>query len=387
MPDYDYIIAGAGAAGLSLAYHLMLSPLRERRILIIDKDDDDQLNRNWGFWTNQPTLFDRVVHHTWRQIDFVSTSFQRRYGLGDYEYKLMHGANFYNYAVSQLQACPNITFVRGVVQSVEDAEDTARVTVGENAHTGGIVFDSVVRFGGLKQQIAGHPWLRMHFKGWEIKTPTIAFDPRAARLFDFRTPQDGLMRFFYVMPYSECHAFVEYTVFSENVLKQHEYEAAIGAYLTKVLGIQEYDIVSEENGAVPRTDYPFQRRLGQHVMSIGAKGGRVKCSTGYSFLRIQRDSAAIVRSLLQAGHPFDVPADPAFNKWCDSLMLRLMRKEGQAIAPVFAALFRHNPIDRIFRFLDECSSPVETAALIASLPPRRFISPLLSVLSNRQARA
>lgn len=33
---YDFIIAGGGAAGLSLAYHLMRSPLRERSILIVD---------------------------------------------------------------------------------------------------------------------------------------------------------------------------------------------------------------------------------------------------------------------------------------------------------------------------------------------------------------
>jgi lycopene beta-cyclase len=37
MQHYDLIIAGGGAAGLSLAYHLLLSPLRNRSILIVDK--------------------------------------------------------------------------------------------------------------------------------------------------------------------------------------------------------------------------------------------------------------------------------------------------------------------------------------------------------------
>ena len=78
MQHYDFIMAGGGVAGLSLACQLMLSPLRNRSILIIDKDDDDQLQRNWGFWTAQPTLYDKVVHHAWRQLDFVTARYQRR---------------------------------------------------------------------------------------------------------------------------------------------------------------------------------------------------------------------------------------------------------------------------------------------------------------------
>ena len=82
MEHYDYIIAGGGAAGLSLALHLQLSPLRNRRILIIDKDDDDQLQRNWGFWNREPTLFDHVAHHTWDQVDVIGKAGRHRSAMG-----------------------------------------------------------------------------------------------------------------------------------------------------------------------------------------------------------------------------------------------------------------------------------------------------------------
>ncbi|MCL5997257.1 MAG: lycopene cyclase family protein [Chloroflexi bacterium] len=376
MTHHDFIIAGGGAAGLSLAYHLMLSPLRNRSILIIDKDDDDQLQRNWGFWTRQPTLFDDVAHHTWSQVEFVGDGGRQLMDLGDYHYTLMHGAHFYRFVLQQLAACPNVTFARGVIRNIEDGAETARVTVGEETHRGDWVFDSVVKPAELKGEITRHHLLHMHFKGWEIETPWLAFNPHAARLFDFRTPQRGAMRFFYLMPYSECHAFVEYTLFSANVLKQDEYEQALRDYVRSALGIRDYRVVSEENGVVPLTDYPFPRRAGSRVMTIGAKAGRIKPSTGYSFLRVQKDSAAIVQSLLCAGHPFGVPADVPFYRLCDSIMLDIMARHGEQIKPIFTALFKHNPIQRIFRFLDEATSPAENLALMASLPPRLFLQSL-----------
>jgi lycopene beta-cyclase len=75
-----------------------------------------------------------------------------------------------------------------------------------------------------------------------------------------------------------------------------------------VLGVGDYNIVSEEAGSLALSDAISPGRLGQHVMAIVAKGGLVKPSTGFGFHRIQVDSAAIVRSLLLTGLPWNVPA-------------------------------------------------------------------------------
>jgi lycopene beta-cyclase len=108
-------------------------------------------------------------------------------------------------------------------------------------------------------------------------------------------------------------------------------------------------------------------------MTIGTLGGRVKPTSGYAFMRIQQDSAAIVKSLIRAGHPFDVPASSWFYRLCDALMLQIMLRQGAQIKPIFTAMFRNNPIEHIFRFLDEATSPWENLALMASLPPRLFL--------------
>jgi lycopene beta-cyclase len=384
MQHYDLIIAGGGAAGLSLAYHLMLSPLRNRSILIVDKDDDDQLQRNWGFWAAGPTVFDSVAHHSWRHLEFVNDDGVRRFNLGEYSYRLMHGADFYRFALQQLAACPNVTFARGVVRRIEDGADAARVTVDDDTYSGAWVFDSLIKPAELRRELGRYHFLRMQFKGWEVEMPCLTFDPYAARLFDFRTPQNGATRFFYVMPYSECHAFVEYTSFAADLLTQDEYEFALREYLGRKLGIRDYRVMGEENGAVPLTDYPFPRRVGTRVMTIGTKAGRVKASTGYGFMRIQKDSTGIVQSLLRHGHPFDVPADGSFYRLCDAIMLDIMARHGDEVKPIFTTLFNNNPIERVFHFLDEVASPSENLALIASLPPRRFLQALARLMLTRR---
>jgi lycopene beta-cyclase len=124
-------------------------------------------------------------------------------------------------------------------------------------------------------------------------------------MFDFRTPQDGAMRFMYILPFSPTRALVEYTLFSKNLLITGEYDAGLLHYIPDHLHLcnAEYKIVDVEDGIIPMTDYPFIRKLGKHILATGTKGGLIKPSMGYAFLRMQKDRAAIDKSLKQHGHP------------------------------------------------------------------------------------
>jgi lycopene beta-cyclase len=224
---------------------------------------------------------------------------------------------------------------------------------------------------------AGHyHHLKQHFHGWEIETDRPCFDPQLPTLFDFRTPQDGHMRFVYTLPFAENRALIEYTVFSARLLPSEEYDAGLKTYIEDELSIRQYEIQHVEAGVIPMTDHSFPRRLGERVMSIGTKGGRVKPSTGYAFLRVQRDSAAIVQSLVTHHEPFDLPAQRGRFGLHDSILLNIMTHHPDDLKPIFTLMFRHNPVQRIFRFLDETISFTEEARFIASLPPWRFLQAL-----------
>ncbi len=376
MKHYDFIIAGGGLAGLSLACHLVRSPLRDRSILIVDKDAKDRNDRTWGFWTDQPLLFDDIVHRSWSQLQVVGEDLERVIDLKNDRYKMIRGIDFYRSARGELSARGNVAFLRGVVHKIEDGDDKARVTVDGQVFSGSWVFDSIFKLAEIKPDPARYHYLKLHFKGWEIETSRQVFNPQMATFLDFRTPQQNETRFFYILPFSERRALVMYTLFSANLLRQAEYERALKAYLETTLGIHDYRILREERGVIPITDQPFPRRAGQRIMAIGTKGGRIKPTTGYAFVRIQEDSAAIVQSLIQVGHPFNVPPGPGRYRLYDSMLLEIMSRQGGQIKPIFTTMFKNNPIGRIFRFLDEVASRWENLLLIASLPPPLFLQAL-----------
>jgi lycopene beta-cyclase len=418
MTHYDFILSGGGLAGLSLAYHLINSPLRNRSILIVDKDAKQQNDRTWCFWEEQPTLFDEIAYRVWHRLRFVGDDFTRDFDLAPYRYQMIRGIDFYDFTREKLSACANVTFVRGNIDRVDDGPDRATVTVEGQSFSGSWVFDSTLppalrgsvptdpaslRALSAKQSPAesneiassasgllamttnGHyHHLNQHFRGWEIETDRPVFNPQLPTLFDFRTRQAGHMRFVYTLPFAENRALIEYTLFSAQLLQSEEYDAGLKTYIEDMLGIKQYTINHVEAGVIPMTDRPFPRRLGQRVMSIGTKGGRVKPSTGYAFLRIQRDSAAIVQSLIEHDQPFELPARRGRFGLHDAILLNIMTHHPDDLKPIFTLMFKNNPIQRIFRFLDETATLNEEVRFIASLPPGRFLQALFRLKILRQ---
>jgi lycopene beta-cyclase len=100
---------------------------------------------------------------------------------------------------------------------------------------------------------------------------------------------------------------------------------------------------------------------------------------------MQQDSSAIVRSLLEAGHPFRVPPSPRRYRFFDSVMLSIMTRHAERIEPIFTALFKHNPAQRIFRFLDEVASPWENFLMLPFLPPQLLWQTVLQLDTVRRA--
>lgn len=375
-PTYDFVIAGGGLAGLSLACHLKESALRDRSICIIDKDAKTENDRTWGFWADEPTPFDAVISRSWERFQIIGEDFSRVIPLGDYRYQVIRGVDFYRHAHWRIKQAGAVEFKLGTIRRIEDGRESASVYVDDQPIRGRWVFDSLPY---RTPREAPYQRLCMHFRGWEVKTPDPAFDPETMTFLDFRTPQEGEMRFFYVLPFTETRALVEYTVFSRQVLRRAQYETSIRRYLSDVLGISEFTICSEERGAVPITDDPLVRTLGRRVMAIGARAGRIKPSTGYAFMRVQKDSEEIVESLLLHGHPFDVPDDPDLYDVLDAVMLKVMDTQGDHIKKAFTAMFKRNPVDHILRFLDEEATPWQNLMLVATMPPQVFLHALLKV--------
>ena len=375
MKRYDFIILGAGASGLSLACHLAASPLRDRSVLLVERSLHDHPRRTWAFWeragcpVGATVPFGDVAFHTWRRLLVATPRRTLALCTRPYRYKAIRSADFYRYAHEKLSAFPNIKFVEGEVGAVEEAEDGARVCVGGEVYQGRWIFDSTFRLDRFHPP-SSYNYLRMQVRGWEIETDRPAFDPQIATFLDFRTPQASgepgagplrALRFLYVLPSHPQHALVEHVACVPAAVKlmdRQEEEEALRYYIERTLGITCYSVVGEEEGVNPMTGYPFPRRKSKHIMTIGIAGGMLKPSTGFAFARIQRDSAAIVRSLLEHGHPFDVPRTGWPYRLSEPLMLWAMARHGQIVGTLLGSLFRVGSTRRILNFLDEKGMPL-----------------------------
>ncbi len=386
MSLYDFIIAGGGASGLALAYHMAQSHLRGQSILIAERDAKDRNDRTWSYWAVNPTRVDHLAYRTWDQIEFISDDFHQVYDTRPYQYRMIRGIDYYKGMREALSDVPGVTFQRGRVTDVSEAPDkrAAEVVIDGVPHGARFAFDSIFNIKDVTSGPKGYHYLKQHFKGWEIETPVDTFDPRVVTMFDFRTPQKGAMRFFYVLPFTKRRALIEYTLFSADLLKPHEYDRALSEYIENTRGITKYNITETETGVIPMTDQPFPRKLSNHVLAIGTKGGLVKPSSGYGFLRFQQDAANVVSSLVNYGNPFQLPNPSRRYHLLDSVMLQVMYRNGDRMKEVFTSMFRNNDIQTIFRFLDEVAPPLENLKIINSVPKQPFIKALLRVKLQRK---
>jgi len=258
MQKYDYIITGMGATGLMLAYQMTLdSFFDQKKILLIDKETKDQNDRTWCFWEKGNGDWDAILHKEWRTIYFGSERYSRKIAIAPYAYKMIRGKDFYGYVIDRLSQKKNITFRQEALLQFRDNNNGVVVETDQNQYIAEKLFNSVLMSNTYTAQ-KKYPVLNQHFLGWFIKTEKDVFDDEVATFMDFTVSQKGNTRFMYVLPSSKKEALFEYTLFSEELLSDKEYEDEIRAYLAKK-GIANYKITEKEKGCIPMTCYEFHK--------------------------------------------------------------------------------------------------------------------------------
>lgn len=384
MQNYDFIIAGGGLAGLSLAYYMNQTVLRDKSILIIDQDTKSQNDRTWCFWEkDRQSPFDSIVHRQWNQVYFHGTNFSSALELGPYSYKWLRGIDFYTFVKTDLAKNPNITFVQERIERIKDTPNGGFIITENNQYLGGYVFDSTYS---LKLNLPDCHNLLQHFKGWEIETDVPVFDPNCPVMMDYRVEQRGLgVRFMYVLPESPTRAMVEYTIFSDKLLPTTEYDAELHAYIKEFLKISDFRIEHEEFGVIPMTDEPTPSLEGEHVFRIGTGGGYVKASTGYAFQRTQRFTRELVKNLVTIGKPLPPKRSlkKRFKDLLDSTLLNVLLKSRASGKAVFTALYQKNPTPRLFAFLDEDTTLMDDLKIMSTVPLGAFTAGLFDALRKK----
>jgi len=368
---YDYIIAGAGAAGLSLALRLASKPFANKQVLLLDRSAKRENDRTWCFWEKGPGMYDEAVYRSWDVVKFYGPNAALDLRMAPYRYKMLRGLDFYDYALSKLNDSPNVVVKKAEIYDIGLSGTDAEVNTSEGSFTAPWVFSSLLgneEIHDAKKRL----FLWQHFLGWHIRSEEPLFDPNQPVFMDFRVPQTDGSCFVYVLPLSRFEALVEYTVFSPEVWDKEVYEQATREYLRMFYNLSDFDILHVEQGRIPMSSYKFPVSEGR-VVFIGTAGGQTKASTGYTFMNIQRHSDAIVQRLLEGQSPV-VPRSAwqrRFSQY-DNTLLHVLVHQQMRGADLFETLFLKNPAPRMFDFLDDQSHFLQELAIMNSVPRRKF---------------
>lgn len=377
MKEYDFIIIGAGAAGLMMADGMGKDPaFRDKSILLLDKDDKTTNDRTWCFWEKGPGIFDNIVHKKWNDIYFSGEKQSKTYALAPYSYKMVRGIDFYQHYLKRIISYPNVSFRQEAVNSIQDQQNNGvKVSTDKNNYLAKQVFDSHLNFKKFKDQ-PKYPILQQHFVGWFIHTKKPVFDPTQATFMDFSVEQKGNTRFMYVLPFSETSALVEYTLFSGSLLPKEEYETAIKEYMFTHFKDVEFDIVEKEQGSIPMTCIDFTLQNSRNVYHIGTAGGWSKPSTGYTFRNTAIKSDALIQHIKENRSLSTFQKRNRFWMY-DVLLLNILYRNNALGRSIFESLFLKRKPQLIFKFLDEETRVHEEAYIMMAPKPIPFVKSLI----------
>ena len=359
--DADVIIAGAGLSGLSLAVALLDAGLPEdARIMLVDpRETLSGADRTWCFFNLVPHAFESAITHRWSRWRVRNGATEVLRSAPGIAYCRIPGERFYELALERLVAAgQRIEFLLGVtVEHLDDRGEHVDVHTSAGVLRARLAMDSRPPALTRAADDGNDVNLLQHFRGRVVRSAEPVFEVDTATLMDFDVSQADGIHFIYVLPFDAHTALVESTFFTDRLLPDTVYEAAIDTWLTRRLPGRVFETISHESGVIPMTTEPFDAWPSPRIVRIGTAGGHVKPSSGYAFLAVQRFVRAFaprVVSALRAGGCAEPPAARSPRTTAlDTIFLSYLRSRPERAPGTFYRLFERVPPAVLARFLSD----------------------------------
>lgn len=368
--QYDYIIAGMGCAGLSLAMQLKTSAIPFKKVLLIDKDLKNQNDRTWCFWTKtKDAWYEPIIKRQWEQLLFVADEAQTLH-ISPYRYCLIEGLDFYAYCLKSLATDQRFDIIQGEISTMSGEGNKATLQSGQESYEAKLIFNSALRQHHYQK---GHNNLVQHFKGWKVTFDEAVVDAGCPVFMDFSIDQQNDCRFVYTIPFSAHSALVEYTGFSAEGIGDKEYDEALAVYMSKKYPGAAYRVTSTEKGQIPMYESEFINPFGERVINIGTAGNASKASSGYTFYFIQQMVGEVTAQLMKDANKVRLEKKPWRFRFYDKVLLDVISKKTAEPKYIFARLFKRNQSVAVFDFLNEESNWRQEIKILNSLPKIPFL--------------
>ncbi|MDX1586862.1 MAG: lycopene cyclase family protein [Balneolaceae bacterium] len=367
--NYDYIIAGAGASGLSLAWHIGRSTLSDNKILVLDSDFSTSNEKTWCFWHEGNPEFNDLIFKSWSTAEVGVNGDVLSHELQQYPYHCIRSGDYREFILSELRDHPSFDFVESDIIAIQGNSNRPTLKTEDTTYSAEYIFQSCFIPPEFRSPDIKYP-LVQSFLGYEIETDQSLFESNSFMLMDFDETYDTGLAFMYVLPWSDKSALVEYTLFDSRIRPKDFFEKKIEVYLNNKYNLKriDYRVSRKEYGEIPMQDLPYVPWYAERVLNLGRSGGLTKPTTGYTFKRIQDHSKQIVEKLQHSGRPA-LPNRSSFRyRAYDLWLLHILHENPDDAYQIFETLFSKNEMDRIFKFLEEENSLLEDLKIMGSLP-------------------
>lgn len=370
MIDANIIVVGGGCAGMQLINALLKLPAEQTGEILLIESNQPIIHKSWCFWTKKQSEYDFLIEKHWSELKFGSPRSGLSEIISPYRYNYINSEQFFKYHKELISNSSRVRVVYDEVIKFKSEQDLKRVYTLNSQYAARHVYNSTI-----DNSFADHSKIILwqHFKGWFIKTDKDVFNSDQATLMDFDIAQDQAAHFMYVLPFSKTEALIEFTSFSAlNCYTDQVYDSYLKKYISSKFECS-YEIIREEKGKIPMTDYNFPSRDIEGIIQIGSAAGAVKPSTGYAFNRISRHTEYLIECFLEKNERINSMTGADRFHFYDTLLLQIIRDQPEKVSVIMNQLFVNNSFRQILSFLDENTSPLEELGLFSTLPKRLFL--------------
>ena len=378
---FDFVIVGAGCAGLAVARELAAKGYLGR-VLIVEAKQQFDNDKSWSFWATQESPWFQLAPYRWPYSSLSMADKEIRLSYQDYRYCMLPSIDYYNYCNDKLSANTQLRFntevetIRSIVgvdispnasSSTKQIEDAQRFTLTMND-------GSIVSCKHLldTRPIFKKPRYFQQFKGIEVKLEQAISAPDSVRLMeDIQSVDNGIV-FLYILPLSPNHLLIEPTYFG---VQQQDYEWLVSLALEwlKRNNLVGEKILRTEKGILPMGGVTAEQ-VSYDVGGIA--GNQLKSGSGYGFLNIQQWAIDYVGQFIGKNQPRKKTIRQQLFTLMDDLFIDVLIAKPALTPKLMLLTAMALPDDKFAKFMTEQSSWFEITRLLWQFPKSTFLKAL-----------
>jgi lycopene beta-cyclase len=365
---YDYVFIGIGASNSLILKKLIESNLfKNKKVAVVEADNKNENDKTYCFWASPNDAIAKelntIISHSYNQIEINKAYAQ---DIHSQPYFYIKSIDLYEYTKTLLTQ-NNIPIHLANCKEIISSKGLNALHTNQGVFYAKNIFDSRAP----KIDNKNHIHLHQSFYGLQVKFEKDVFNTNTFEMMNFDVEQDHFTQFFYVLPFSNNEALIELTRFGSEKINIPYAKEVLSKKIETQFG--PYEIISDEIGCIPMTNYIHPQSKLSGVMNTGARANLIKPSTGYGFKNMFY-FAEEVKNKISLGkiESISKPSKARF-KFYDSLLLIILLRWPYLGKKIFSKLFKAQKISTIFSFLDEKTSILQEVKIFASLPFQPFI--------------